>query len=195
MNTATARSTVRRTGDARRNRAGSYHSRYSINHCLCRRAWFREALNEESTFTGFCLARWRSRKRRRTTGIRNLAVVSGAGMRKANSTICISLHQNRRDLNWENPAVRAELKKVCEFWADRGVDGLRSDVVNLISKDPRFPERPGWRRASLLADGPRARVFARDEPRCVYAARVNDHPCDALPPALSIAAIRGTDRQ
>ncbi len=27
------------------------------------------------------------------------------------------------DLNWENPPVRAELKKVCEFWADRGVDG------------------------------------------------------------------------
>ncbi|WP_245004199.1 alpha-amylase family glycosyl hydrolase, partial [Enterobacter kobei] len=24
------------------------------------------------------------------------------------------------DLNWENPEVRAELKKVCEFWADRG---------------------------------------------------------------------------
>ncbi|WP_254870247.1 alpha-amylase family glycosyl hydrolase, partial [Salmonella enterica] len=39
------------------------------------------------------------------------------------------------DLNWENPAVRAELKKVCEFWADRGVDGLRLDVVNLIAKD------------------------------------------------------------
>jgi glycosidase len=35
--------------------------------------------------------------------------------------------------------VRAELKKVCEFWADRGVDGLRLDVVNLISKDQTFP--------------------------------------------------------
>ena len=31
--------------------------------------------------------------------------------------------------------MRAELKKVCEFWADRGVDGLRLDVINLISKD------------------------------------------------------------
>ncbi|HBQ67324.1 MAG TPA: alpha,alpha-phosphotrehalase, partial [Leclercia adecarboxylata] len=37
------------------------------------------------------------------------------------------------DLNWENPQVRAELKKVCEFWADRGVDGLRLDVINLVS--------------------------------------------------------------
>ena len=39
------------------------------------------------------LAKW---KRHRTTGVQNLAVVRGAGMRKANSTICISLHQNRR---------------------------------------------------------------------------------------------------
>ena len=37
-----------------------------------------------------------NQKRHRTTGVQNLAVVRGAGMRKANSTICISLHQNRR---------------------------------------------------------------------------------------------------
>jgi trehalose-6-phosphate hydrolase len=54
------------------------------------------------------------------------------------------------DLNWENPAVRAELKKVCEFWADRGVDGLRLDVVNLISKDQTFPcDRTGMAAASI----------------------------------------------
>ncbi|BAN98760.1 trehalose-6-phosphate hydrolase [Plautia stali symbiont] len=38
------------------------------------------------------------------------------------------------DLNWENPAVREALKQVCHFWADRGVDGLRLDVINLVSK-------------------------------------------------------------
>jgi glycosidase len=58
------------------------------------------------------------------------------------------------DLNWENPAVRAELKKVCEFWADRGVDGLRLDVVNLISKDQTFPPIP---RAMAAAFIPTAR--------------------------------------
>ena len=37
------------------------------------------------------------------------------------------------DLNWENPAVRAELKEILHFWADKGVDGFRLDVINLIS--------------------------------------------------------------
>ncbi|CNF58872.1 trehalose-6-phosphate hydrolase [Yersinia enterocolitica] len=43
------------------------------------------------------------------------------------------------DLNWEHQPVRDELKKVCEFWADIGVDGLRLDVINLVSKQQDFP--------------------------------------------------------
>lgn len=42
------------------------------------------------------------------------------------------------DLNWENPALRAELFDICRFWAEKGVDGLRLDVVNLISKPEVF---------------------------------------------------------
>ncbi len=63
------------------------------------------------------------------------------------------------DLNWENPAVRAELKKVCEFWADRGVDGLRLDVVNLIAKDQDFPDDPTGDGRRFYTDGPRTHTF------------------------------------
>lgn len=38
------------------------------------------------------------------------------------------------DLNWENPAVRAEVADIVGFWRARGVDGFRLDVVNFISK-------------------------------------------------------------
>ncbi|HBY24369.1 MAG TPA: hypothetical protein DEG88_14215, partial [Propionibacteriaceae bacterium] len=33
------------------------------------------------------------------------------------------------DLNWENPAVRAELVAMMRRWIDRGVDGFRFDVL------------------------------------------------------------------
>lgn len=42
------------------------------------------------------------------------------------------------DLNWENEKVRSEVKDLCRFWLDKGVDGFRCDVINLISKDQRF---------------------------------------------------------
>ena len=38
------------------------------------------------------------------------------------------------DLNWENPEVRAEVHRMMSWWLDRGVDGFRMDVINLISK-------------------------------------------------------------
>ncbi len=44
------------------------------------------------------------------------------------------------DLNWENPEVREELKKVILFWKNIGVEGYRFDVVNLISKPEVFED-------------------------------------------------------
>jgi oligo-1,6-glucosidase len=38
------------------------------------------------------------------------------------------------DLNWENPQVRAEVHRMMSWWLDRGVDGFRMDVINLLSK-------------------------------------------------------------
>ena len=44
------------------------------------------------------------------------------------------------DLNWENPDVRAAVHDIMHFWLKRGVCGYRMDVINLISKDPSFPD-------------------------------------------------------
>ncbi|MFC6287070.1 alpha-glucosidase [Nocardioides sp. GCM10027113] len=45
------------------------------------------------------------------------------------------------DLNWENPQVRSAVHDMMRWWLDRGVDGFRMDVVNMISKD--VPLRDG----------------------------------------------------
>ena len=38
------------------------------------------------------------------------------------------------DLNWENPKVREEMAGILRFWLEKGVDGFRFDVFNMISK-------------------------------------------------------------
>ena len=45
------------------------------------------------------------------------------------------------DLNWENPKLREEIKKILKFWLDLGVDGFRCDVITLISKKQDFKSR------------------------------------------------------
>lgn len=46
------------------------------------------------------------------------------------------------DLNWENPKVRAEVFDLMRWWLDKGIDGFRMDVINMISKVPGSPNVP-----------------------------------------------------
>lgn len=43
------------------------------------------------------------------------------------------------DLNWANPAVRAEVADIVQWWRARGIDGFRMDVINYISKRDGLP--------------------------------------------------------
>lgn len=43
------------------------------------------------------------------------------------------------DLNWDNPHVREEVKNICRYWLDMGVDGFRCDVINIIAKADGLP--------------------------------------------------------
>lgn len=55
-----------------------------------------------------------------------------------------SFSDEQPDLNWENEKVREEVYDFMRFWLDKGIDGFRMDVINLLAKIPGFPdaERP-----------------------------------------------------
>ncbi len=40
------------------------------------------------------------------------------------------------DLNWENPDLRREIYDMVNYWIERGVEGFRLDVIDLIGKEP-----------------------------------------------------------
>jgi oligo-1,6-glucosidase len=44
------------------------------------------------------------------------------------------------DLNWENPKLRQAVYDMMRFWLNKGVDGLRMDVISCISKNINFPD-------------------------------------------------------
>eukprot|EP01105_Mastigella_eilhardi_P010441 TRINITY_DN2431_c0_g1_i2.p1 TRINITY_DN2431_c0_g1~~TRINITY_DN2431_c0_g1_i2.p1 ORF type:complete len:499 (-),score=128.89 TRINITY_DN2431_c0_g1_i2:61-1557(-) len=46
------------------------------------------------------------------------------------------------DLNWENPTVRHEVYEIMDWWLQKGVDGFRMDVINMISKTAGLPDAP-----------------------------------------------------
>ncbi|TMW70591.1 alpha,alpha-phosphotrehalase [Alteribacter natronophilus] len=76
------------------------------------------------------------------------------------------------DLNWENEEVRERVYDMMRFWFDKGVDGFRLDVINLISKDQDFPDDdgsvpPGDGR-KFYTDGPRVHEFMQEMNREVF---------------------------
>jgi oligo-1,6-glucosidase len=81
------------------------------------------------------------------------------------------------DLNWENPEVREAVYSMMNWWLDRGVDGFRMDVINMISKDPALPDgstgEGGWRRAGgeHYISGPRIHEFLQEMHREVFEGR------------------------
>ncbi|MGD7044330.1 glycoside hydrolase family 13 protein [Jeotgalibacillus proteolyticus] len=58
------------------------------------------------------------------------------------------------DLNWENEEVRKEIYRMMRTWLDKGIDGFRMDVINLLAKPEGFPDAEDPDHISYLADNP-----------------------------------------
>ncbi|GAA5148079.1 alpha-glucosidase [Nocardioides marinquilinus] len=105
------------------------------------------------------------------------------------------------DLNWENPEVREAVYSMMRWWLDRGVDGFRMDVINMISKagledgelggpggpiDTTTHGDPG----PFVLNGPRVHEFLQEMHREVFA----DRPAGLLTvgetPATSVEEAR-----
>jgi maltose alpha-D-glucosyltransferase/alpha-amylase len=88
-------------------------------------------------------------------------------------------YASQPDLNYDNPAVQAEMLKVMSFWLDLGVDGFRADAV------PYLFEREGTNCENL----PETHAFLKkirrhlDEnyPGRILLAEANQWPEDVLP--------------
>lgn len=76
------------------------------------------------------------------------------------------------DLNWENPILREEINKLMKFWLDKGVDGLRLDVISAISKRSDFPDTDTSNFNETIrkyyANGPRLKEFIREAKQKVW---------------------------
>ncbi|MEH0687675.1 alpha,alpha-phosphotrehalase [Vibrio cholerae] len=76
--------------------------------------------------------------------------------------------KEQADLNWENPQVRAEVKEIISFWAKKGVDGFRLDVINLISKQQDFPNDECGDGRRFYTDGPKVHTYLQEISDAVF---------------------------
>ena len=70
--------------------------------------------------------------------------------------------EKQPDLNWRNPDVREAIFDMMNWWFERGIDGFRMDVVNLISKPEGYPDgdpHNEWVGIEHFTEGPRIHEY------------------------------------
>ena len=70
--------------------------------------------------------------------------------------------RTQADLNWENPKVREEIRRVLLFWKKKGIRGFRFDVINLISKPAYFEDDDEGDGRRFYTDGPRVHEYLKE---------------------------------
>lgn len=96
---------------------------------------------------------------------------SGSAWQYDETTEMYYLHlfsKKQPDLNWENSAVRNEVYDMMKWWLDKGIDGFRMDVINMISKEQAYPDGVKHEKAlygdktPYTINGPRVHEFLQE---------------------------------
>lgn len=146
-----------------------------VNHTSDQHPWFVESRDRTSTKRDWYI--WRPAREGFEPGTPGAeptnwgSFFSGPGWQYDPASRQYYLHlfaASQPDLNWENPAVRREIHQMMRWWVDRGVDGFRMDVINLISKTYPLADGPAngpgglCYDPSLVVEGPRLHEFLQE---------------------------------
>ena len=112
-----------------------------VNHTSDKHQWFLDIINnKDSKYKDYYIIK-KGRKGGKKPPTNWTGFFSEKAWEKLPNSDEYYLHlfaKGQPDLNWENPALREEVKNILKYWLDMGVDGFRCDVINLISKKQTF---------------------------------------------------------
>lgn len=145
-----------------------------VNHTSTDHEWFQQARSsKENRYRHFYI--WKDPKPDGSPPTNWTSKFGGSAWEYDEQTGQYYLHLfdvTQADLNWENEELRKTIYEMMHFWFQKGIDGFRLDVINLISKDQRFldddeslPLGDGRR---FYTDGPRIHEFLQEMNREVF---------------------------
>lgn len=135
-----------------------------VNHTSDQHAWFQAARSDRaSPFRDFYI--WRDDAPQPGSPADIEASFGGSAWSRDAASGAHYFHlfaPEQPDLNWANPALRAEIHAMMNWWLDKGIAGFRMDVIDLIGKDPE---------AGIIADGPLLHPYLQEMHAATLAGR------------------------
>ncbi|KZZ83998.1 alpha,alpha-phosphotrehalase [Bacillus sp. SJS] len=145
-----------------------------VNHTSTEHEWFKQAAqSKDNPYRDYYI--WRESKEDGSAPTNWVSKFGGSAWQLDQATGENYLHLfdvTQADLNWENEKLRKDVYDMMNFWFEKGVDGFRLDVINLISKNQDFPDddgtiAPGDGRR-FYTDGPRVHEYMQEMNREVF---------------------------
>lgn len=140
-----------------------------VNHTSDEHVWFAESRKSKNNpYRDYYI--WRNGKTDGKPPNNWGSVFSGSAWKYDDATGQYYLHmfsQKQPDLNWENPKVRNEIYNMMVWWLDKGIDGFRMDVINMISKEQSFQDGETYgglygNPSPYIINGPRVHEFLKE---------------------------------
>ena len=133
-----------------------------FNHTSTEHLWFKRALSGEKKYQDYYIFKEGTPEKPPTNW---QSKFGGSAWEYVPSLEKWYLHLfdvTQADLNWDNPEVRDELKKVILFWKEKGIESFRFDVVNLISKPEVFTDDNKGDGRRFYSDGPHVHEYLQE---------------------------------
>lgn len=133
-----------------------------VNHTSDEHKWFEESRkSRDNPYRDYYIWRDGRGKDKKRPPNNWKACFGGSAWEYDETTGQFYLHlfsKKQPDLNWDNPKVRKEVEKICNFWFEKGVDGFRCDVITYISK----PDDLYHAKQSEVVVGPRWKRYINE---------------------------------
>lgn len=126
-----------------------------LNHTSTKHEWFQKALKGDPKYRNYYIFKKGKNGLPPTNWVSKFGGNAWSYLPETDEYYLHLFHVTQADLNWENPEVRQDIYDTVNFWLEKGVKGLRFDVINLISKPDVYED-------DLEGDGHR---FYTDEPK------------------------------
>lgn len=141
-----------------------------VNHTSTEHEWFKQAASsKDNPYRNYYI--WKDGKEDGSAPNNWQSKFGGNAWQYDEKTGQYYLHLfdvTQADLNWENEEVRHKIYEMMNFWFEKGVDGFRLDVINLISKNQQFPDDNVGDGRRFYTDGPRVHEFIHEMNKEVF---------------------------
>jgi oligo-1,6-glucosidase/alpha-glucosidase len=140
-----------------------------VNHTSTEHEWFRKSRRDEDGYHEYYI--WRDGEE----APNNWESGFGGSAWEYDDEVGMQyLHlfdETQADLDWDNQSVREDVHGMMNWWLEKGIDGFRMDVINLVSKPEGLPDGDPdneWVGIDKFADGPNALEYLTEMAAATY---------------------------